>query len=330
MFAVSRATVRATRVAVSRANRRRHVPRRPTSSGPSSRPPPPPPPLRVSLPTGAVAGSVGALCGVGGGLVIIPVLKQFSSLTVHQIAATSLFSITIASSVGAASYISQGTAHVPAAGMIAVGAVASTFFGARVAQRLNAKALTRLMAVTMLVSAPAVLLKPASARHSSKSDSGKGTSDTGTSDAGTALETRQRDTLFYLGRGSPRTVDAVPAWIASHWEYAAMGLVVGFASSLLGVGGGLVMTTAMATVTDLSQHEAVATSLVAMVPTGLSATFWHMRAGNVQTRAALAIGGACAVAMYGASMHVAPLVPEPMMRKIFAALLTVSAARMLL
>ena len=79
-----------------------------------------------------------------------------------------------------------------------------------------------------------------------------------------------------------------------------------------------------------TQHEAVATSLVAMVPTGLSATFWHMRAGNVQTRAALMIGGSCAVAMYGAATHIAPHVSEATMRKIFAAVLGVASLKMLL
>jgi len=37
--------------------------------------------------------------------------------------------------------------------------------------------------------------------------------------------------------------------------------------------------------TDMSQHEAVATSIVAMVPTGMAASLFHIRAGNVKLRA---------------------------------------------
>ena len=67
-----------------------------------------------------------------------------------------------------------------------------------------------------------------------------------------------------------------------------------------------------------------------MVPTGLSATFFHMRAGNVHVRAALAIGGSCAVAMWGTSTYVAPSCSEAVMRRVFAAVLTLSAGRMLM
>ena len=88
------------------------------------------------------------------------------------------------------------------------------------------------------------------------------------------------------------------------------------------------MTSAMSTVYDMSQHEAVATSLVAMVPTGLSATL-HQRK-NVHGRAALFIGGSCALAMAGASKFIVPHVSESDMRKIFAAVLAFSSARMLM
>lgn len=66
----------------------------------------------IGVPVGVAAGTMGALCGVGGGLVIMPVLKQFTSLTIHQITATSLCSISIASTVAAGSYMSQGIADV--------------------------------------------------------------------------------------------------------------------------------------------------------------------------------------------------------------------------
>jgi uncharacterized membrane protein YfcA len=44
----------------------------------------------------------------------------------------------------------------------------------------------------------------------------------------------------------------------------------------------------------MPQVEAVATSLIAMVPTGLSASLWHFRAGNVNMRAAGLISVSCA------------------------------------
>jgi uncharacterized membrane protein YfcA len=281
--------------------------------------------IQTSLPCGAVAGTLGALCGVGGGLVIIPVLKQFSRLTVHQITATSLFSITIASTVGAGSYIAQGKARVPEATLIALSAIVTAGLGAKVSQHLPASSLTKLLALTMMLAVPAVLLKPAS-QHSLDDGDHQDLSSSSEVDE----KTNDVPVMSLLGRGAPSAVSELPAWFKRNWGYSVLGLFVGFSSSLLGIGGGIVMTTYMSVATDLTQHEAVATSLVAMVPTGLSATFWHMRAGNVHTKAALTIGGACAVSMYGAATFIAPHCSEPTMRTIFAVVLSLASLKMLL
>ena len=254
----------------------------------------------------------------GGGLVIIPVLKQFTRLSVHQITATSLFSITIASSVGAASYISAGTAHVPEAALISATAMLTAGVGAKVSANMPAAKLTKLLAATMLLAVPAILLKPTRAR----AEPG-GASEIAPTENGSQLEL-----TYYLGRGAPKSVDALKPWFLENYSYLFLGSLVGFSSALLGIGGGILMTSAMSTVYDMSQHEAVATSLVAMVPTGLSATL-HQRK-NVHGRAALFIGGSCALAMAGASKFIVPRVSESDMRKIFAAVLAFSSARMLM
>ena len=303
--------------------------------------------LKTAIPCGGLAGTLGALCGVGGGLVIIPVLKQFSKLTVHQITATSLFSISIASSVGAASYISQGKARVPEAALIALSAMTTAGLGAKAATKMSGNSLTKLLALTMMLSVPAVLLKAPSIKssainNSNNSNNTDNTIDTHTSDDrkieqledsiiinNIPKENQIKNVSYYLGKGAPTSRAQIPEWLEKNWGYSVLGLFVGFSSSLLGVGGGIVMTTYMSVMTDLTQHEAVATSLVAMVPTGMSATFWHMRAGNVHTKAALMIGGACAVSMYGAATYIAPHVSEATMRKIFAGVLSVASLRMI-
>ena len=145
-----------------------------------------------AVPTGNAAGTLGAMCGVGGGLVIIPVLKQFTRLSVHQITATSLFSITIASSVGAASYISAGTAHVPEAALISATAMLTAGVGAKVSANMPAAKLTKLLAATMLLAVPAILLKPTRAR----AEPGGG-SEIAPDENGSQLEL-----TYYLGRGA--------------------------------------------------------------------------------------------------------------------------------
>ena len=47
----------------------------------------------VAAITGLVAGTTGGLCGVGGGIVIMPMLTMFSKLTPHVIVGTSLLTV---------------------------------------------------------------------------------------------------------------------------------------------------------------------------------------------------------------------------------------------
>lgn len=100
---------------------------------------------------------------------------------------------------------------------------------------------------------------------------------------------------------------------------------------LVGIGGGIVMTTCLSgwPGTSMTQHTAVATSLVAMVPIGLAATAMNAMQGTVQYRAALVLALTSSFAMYSTARYVAPQVDEQMMRYIFASVLAVSAIRML-
>lgn len=77
----------------------------------------------------------------------------------------------------------------------------------------------------------------------------------------------------------------------------ATGIGTGFASGLLGVGGGFIMTpvqywifTAMGVSTDMAIKLAFGTSLLAILPTAASGTWRHHRMGAVWWRAAIIMG----------------------------------------
>ena len=70
----------------------------------------------------------------------------------------------------------------------------------------------------------------------------------------------------------------------------ALGLVAGFAGGLLGVGGGIVFVPALAVFAHLTQLEAVATSLVAIVLVALVGSARQREYGNVRLRDAILIG----------------------------------------
>ncbi len=64
----------------------------------------------------------------------------------------------------------------------------------------------------------------------------------------------------------------------------ATGALTGFASGMLGVGGGSLMVPAMVLLAGFGQHIAQGTSLAAMVPAGAAAARAHWRLGNVAKR----------------------------------------------
>ena len=70
----------------------------------------------------------------------------------------------------------------------------------------------------------------------------------------------------------------------------ALGFVAGVAGGLLGVGGGIVFVPALAVFAHLSQLEAVATSLVAIVLVAVVGTLRQREYGNVRLRNGLIIG----------------------------------------
>ena len=71
---------------------------------------------------------------------------------------------------------------------------------------------------------------------------------------------------------------------------ALLGLVGGILGGLLGVGGGIVFVPALTIFLGESQVEAEATSLLAIVPVAIVATWRQHRYGNLRLREGLVIG----------------------------------------
>lgn len=70
----------------------------------------------------------------------------------------------------------------------------------------------------------------------------------------------------------------------------AMGLAAGVVSGLFGVGGGIVFVPALVLLQDLSQVDAEATSLLAMIPVAAVGAWRQRGYGNVRARDALLVG----------------------------------------
>lgn len=106
-----------------------------------------------------------------------------------------------------------------------------------------------------------------------------------------------------------------------------LGLVAGLLAASLGVGGGIIFVPALVSLFGFAQLDAQGTSLAIIVPTTIIATIRHARAGRVVWRIAAITGGAGIVgALLGS--RVAYLLDEEVLRRIFAVVLVILAARM--
>jgi uncharacterized membrane protein YfcA len=106
-----------------------------------------------------------------------------------------------------------------------------------------------------------------------------------------------------------------------------LGLVAGVLAGLFGVGGGILFVPTLVLVASLTQLEAEATSLLAIVPTVLAGAWQQHRYGNVRWRAALVLG-VCAIIGVEAGVRVADALPEGVLRRLFAALMIAVALQL--
>lgn len=100
---------------------------------------------------GLIAGVFSSLFGVGGGIVVVPLLLLAASYTPHAATATSLGAILLTSIAGATLYAFRGEVRPGYAALLGLPAVVGAIGGAHLQQRLSGRALTLSFAALMAV-----------------------------------------------------------------------------------------------------------------------------------------------------------------------------------
>ena len=109
---------------------------------------------------------------------------------------------------------------------------------------------------------------------------------------------------------------------------AALGLAGGFTGGLLGVGGGILFVPALTLILGLSQVDAEATSLLAVIGVGLLGAWRQGGYGNVRAHDGLLMG-ALAVGGVAAGVALANVLPDRALQLLFAAFMLYMAASLL-
>jgi len=99
----------------------------------------------------------------------------------------------------------------------------------------------------------------------------------------------------------------------------AIGFLAGMAAGLLGIGGGALFVPALVLFVGLSQLDAQATSLLAIVPVAAVGAARQRRYGNLRTRDGIALGALATGGALG-GVALANVVPERALEVSFAML----------
>ena len=104
-----------------------------------------------------------------------------------------------------------------------------------------------------------------------------------------------------------------------------LGLAAGVLAGMFGVGGRILFVPALTLVLGLEQIHAEASSLLAIIPTVMVASWVQHRHGNVRWRTAVVLGFAGVAGVVGGGF-LAESTPEHVLRRLFAGAVLLMAA----
>ncbi|HEY9084959.1 MAG TPA: sulfite exporter TauE/SafE family protein [Candidatus Tyrphobacter sp.] len=191
-----------------------------------------------------LASVFGSMVGLGGGFILVPVLRLFFGLGPAEASGTALVLVVANSASGAFTYLLQKRVHVRLGLLFAAGGWPGSVIGALITKHIAPALFDSLLAVLLVLVALDMVLRR-------------------------AKDLAERDD----------STTSVHALRGMHGAGAvAVGFAVGLVSSLFGIGGGIVLVPTLLYFSDLPAHAISATShfgIVLTSPVGLATHAWQ-------------------------------------------------------
>jgi uncharacterized membrane protein YfcA len=209
---------------------------------------------------GAVAGTFGAMLGLGGGVFLVPFLALVFDLPMHQAIATSILAVIATSSAGAAMNVERQIVNMRLGMVLEIATVAGAILGGLTANMLSGHTLSQIFAGLLLFVSIMMIWRTRQGKdttvivedgafHASYKDEATGT----------------------LVSYSARRVPAV----------LGVSLIAGNVSGLLGVGGGIFKVPAMHMISGIPMKAAAATSNFMIGVTAAASAFIYFAHGHL-------------------------------------------------
>ena len=234
----------------------------------------------------AVAGFLGAIFGLGGGVLIVPALTLLFHIPIHVAIGASLIAVVATSAGAGAAFVRDGWTNLRIAMALEVATVTGALVGALLAGALSTRVLEGLFALALVISASGASFK-GRAREVVPPDD--------------ALARRLR-----LGSSFPGADGEPVAYgVRNLPGGAAVMLVAGLVSGMLGIGAGVLKVAAMDSVMGLPLKVSSATSNFMIGVTAGAGALVFLSRGDVSTTVAAPVAlGVVAGAVLGGRLLV--------------------------
>lgn len=177
------------------------------------------------------------MVGLGGGFILVPILRLFLGFSPADAAGTSLILIVANSASGAFTYLLQRRVHLKIGWLIAAGGLPGGILGAIASVHISPRLFDTILAVLLI---------------------------------GVSVDMALNAQRRIAGRSEHRRVAAIKGM--SYRAAIALGFIVGIFSSLFGLGGGIILVPTFLYFSELPAHAISATSHFAILltsPVGL-------------------------------------------------------------
>ena len=280
--------------------------------------------LAIYLGLGLIAGFIAGLLGVGGGLILVPVLSWVyahqgfpAEYNIHMALATSLATIVLTSIASLRAHHRHGAVRWQAVRRIAPGIVLGTLAGAIAAAGLPDFGLRLFFTVFLFYAASQMLFGLAPAARSRGLNNGS------------ADVSLHRNSVF-----KPQAHRQLPSWPGM----TAVGAAIGLISSWVGIGGGT-LSVPFLSWCNVRFQEAIGTSAAIGFPIAVSGALGYALSGQTADNLPAwslgfvylpALAAVAATSMLSApwGARLTHRLPVARLKKIFAGLLYILALRM--
>ncbi|MGD0445775.1 MAG: sulfite exporter TauE/SafE family protein [Edaphobacter sp.] len=211
--------------------------------------------------TSIFAGLLGALTGLGGGVIIVPTLCLLFKVDLHYAIGASLVSVIATSSGAAAAYVREGYSNIRIGMFLEVATTLGALLGAYLTATVPADWIGVIFGVVLLYSAWTSLRKPPTVGTSLKWDP-------------LAVKLKLRGFSPVAGKNEQYVAENVPAGFGIMF-------VAGTLSGLLGIGSGAVKVLAMDQVMKLPFKVSTTTSNFMIGVTAAASAGWYFNHGYI-------------------------------------------------